>query len=692
MTESLAALQSIGHTVTVEELAQRLNLKPQVVNGETEYHGGNPWEAGAENHGFWINSDGTAYDRKAARRYESREVEALAGLARYEYEPERKYSQRGGAHNGNIAPKLPATPQASPAQKAAPKTPPKAKVRFDWARATIHEYQDETGALLFQVARIGTGDEKDIKQRRPDGDGGWVYGLGKGFYEPATCDGVRAWYQVKSGETPSPKAREFPETRRVLYRLPDVLNAATVFLCEGEKDAAATNAALEAAQLFGEYVATTAPHGAGKFRAEYADALRATCDVFVLPDNDAQGRAGAENDLRVLAASQREYPARLVELPDLPEKGGAADFLGAGGTVAQIIAHCEAAPEWKPTPEEAPETASTRDEKPAFEFAFTTDSDLDERLGEIEWLWNNYIPRGFVTGIVADQDQGKSTVAQNFCDTILRGTRWPDGAPHAPQPGTKLLWIDTEGSIALFHQRVKAWGMPRGRFILPPDPLQELTVDDCEHWAWIEAAIEKFQPPLVVIDALSGAHKSGKENGNDEMKLVMKKLAGLAQRFNIAVLVVHHLNKPAPGVASYPISVHRLRGASAISQYCRSILALGTPDINQPENRRLDVIKLNLTVKPKSVGYQLTDSGPVWGEAPEMPKERCAIDNALDFLEIAMQSGPRLASDIEEEAKAEKIGSNALHDAKKALKIKALREGGKEGRWFWYPEKSEVTV
>jgi putative DNA primase/helicase len=337
------------------------------------------------------------------------------------------------------------------------------------------------------------------------------------------------------------------------------------------------------------------------------------------------------------------------------------------------------------------QATSTHAEKPAPKFAFTTDSDLDERLGEIEWLWPGYIPRGLVTGIVADQDQGKSTIAQNFCDTILRGARWPDGTPHTPQPETKLLWIDTEGSIALFHQRAKSWGMPRGRFILPPDPLQELTVDDFEHWAWIEAAIEKFQPPLVVIDALSGAHKS-KESGNDEMKLVMKKLAGLAQRFNIAVLVVHHLNKPAPGVASYPISIHRLRGASAIPQYCRSILALGTPDVNQPENRRLDVIKLNIARKPEPIGYLLTDSGPMWGQAPEAPKQRRAIDDALDFLEIAMQSGARLASDVEEEAKAEKIGGNALRDAKKVLKIKALREGGTDGRWFWHPENSEVAV
>jgi hypothetical protein len=325
-------------------------------------------------------------------------------------------------------------------------------------------------------------------------------------------------------------------------------------------------------------------------------------------------------------------------------------------------------------------------------FEFSTDENLDDKLTGIEWLWpskdgtSGYIPRGFITGLVGDQEQGKSMIAQNFCDIVLRGVRWPDGTSHTPTPDTKLLWIDTEGSIALFHDRLKAWKMPRGRFILPPDPLQELTIDDALSWLWIEKAIEKFSPPLIVIDALSGAHK-GRENGNDEMKPVMKKLAELAQRFHIAVVVIHHLGKPAPGVPLYPITIHRLRGASAISQYCRSILALSAPDAAQPEARRLDVIKLNLARKPAPVGYILTNNGPAWGNAPEPQKERRVVDDAKDFLELALAEGPRESKELESEAKEQGIGRNALHDAKKSLNIKAQREGGKDGRWFWYPSQ-----
>jgi hypothetical protein len=67
-----------------------------------------------------------------------------------------------------------------------------------------YDYTDEIGELLFQVIRL---DPKDFRQRRPNGQGGWLWSIG--------------------------------ETRRVLYRLPEVGEAValgrTIFIAEGEK-------------------------------------------------------------------------------------------------------------------------------------------------------------------------------------------------------------------------------------------------------------------------------------------------------------------------------------------------------------------------------------------------------------------------------------------------------------------------
>jgi hypothetical protein len=163
--------------------------------------------------------------------------------------------------------------------------------------AAIYDYHDENGRLLFQVVRRTP---KDFRQRRPDGNGGWIW---------------------------STKGIEF-----VPYRLPDLLKAAphaTMFVCEGEKD-------VDALRERG-LVATTNPGGAGKWKAQYNRYFRGR-RVAVLPDNDPQAKdldgmprfhpdgrpvlpgqdhaADVARNLQGVAAS-----VTVLMLPDLPLKG-----------------------------------------------------------------------------------------------------------------------------------------------------------------------------------------------------------------------------------------------------------------------------------------------------------------------------------------------------------------------------------
>jgi hypothetical protein len=158
-----------------------------------------------------------------------------------------------------------------------------------------YDYTDEHGEVIFQVCRKNP---KGFFQRKPDGKGGWENNL-KGV-------------------------------RRVLYRLPELLEAdpsATVYVCEGEKDA-------DALRNLG-MVATTNAGGAGKWRHEYNEPLRGR-NVVILPDNDEPGRQHEEqvsNSLRDIAAS-----VKVLALPGLPEKGDVSDWLKAGGTAEQLQA------------------------------------------------------------------------------------------------------------------------------------------------------------------------------------------------------------------------------------------------------------------------------------------------------------------------------------------------------------------
>ena len=69
-------------------------------------------------------------------------------------------------------------------------------------------------------------------------------------------------------------------------------------------------------------------------------------DVAILPDHDETGRNHAE----AVAASLQDIAerVRVLDLPDLADKGDVVDWVKAGGTREQLDALVEQAPEWQP--------------------------------------------------------------------------------------------------------------------------------------------------------------------------------------------------------------------------------------------------------------------------------------------------------------------------------------------------------
>jgi len=155
-----------------------------------------------------------------------------------------------------------------------------------------YDYVDEGGELLFQVCRFSP---KAFRQRRPDGDGGWEWKLGK--------------------------------TRRVLYRLPKVLEAANagdkVCVVEGERDVHA----LEGAGV----AATCNPGGVGKWRDEYSEALRGA-RVAVIADRDEPGRKHAQEVARSL-----DNVAAEVQIFEPAEGKDISDHLAAGKALGELV-------------------------------------------------------------------------------------------------------------------------------------------------------------------------------------------------------------------------------------------------------------------------------------------------------------------------------------------------------------------
>ena len=165
---------------------------------------------------------------------------------------------------------LPPIKIAPSAKNNGRKRTPQAPLRI----AATYDYQDKSGNLLYQTVRF---DPKGFRQRRPDGQGGWIWNL----------EGVR----------------------RVLYHLPEVITSEAVVICEGEKDVDTLKPHLPP-----KWVSTTAPGGAGKWDPDYTASLSGK-EIVVIPDVDNAGLAHLDLLVKELKAAVRSF--RVIFLDQL---------------------------------------------------------------------------------------------------------------------------------------------------------------------------------------------------------------------------------------------------------------------------------------------------------------------------------------------------------------------------------------
>jgi AAA domain len=274
-----------------------------------------------------------------------------------------------------------------------------------------YRYVNEAGELLFQVVRF---EPKGFRQRRPDGRNGWIWNLNG--------------------------------TRRVLYRLPEVIEALAlerpVFIVEGEKDA-------DALWRLG-IPATCNPGGAGKWRDEYSQIFKSG-RAFVVPDNDAPGASHAV----AVAASIRAAggQAQMVRLPGLPAKGDASDWLAAGGTPVELYRLADAAIDVPDAPQSAEQSsADPRLELPRLEFLDPTKW-ADQPIPPRCWVVQNRIPRGAPIMLYGDGGTGKTMIALQLAVATVRGTDWLGAVIEAPGPA---IFFSAEEDGDEVHRRLAA--------------------------------------------------------------------------------------------------------------------------------------------------------------------------------------------------------------------------------------------
>ena len=306
---------------------------------------------------------------------------------------------------------------------------------------------------------------------------------------------------------------------------------------------------------------------------------------------------------------------------------------------------------------------------------------------EVSWLGDGRIPRRKITLIDGDPGEGKSFVTQAISAAVTRGFCFP--SDERKEPGNVILMSAEDGPEDTIRPRLEDMEANLDRVTLLSGLVdangseQFLTLADLDV---IEKAIAKESPILLVVDPIIAYTASKDTHVAAQVPSLLAPLAALAEKYNVAVVCVRHLNKGTSKAA------YRGMGSVDFFASVRSVFLCG-PD---PENGKVKVfchVKSNLGPLMPALNYSIEDGQFRWGgessaTADEIlsasaTNEKSRKDEAGEFLKEALANGPVLSAKLLKLAEDRGIAARSLWRAKKTLSIKAKKEFGKKGAWLW---------
>jgi putative DNA primase/helicase len=442
-----------------------------------------------------------------------------------------------------------------------------------------YDYRDLAGQLVYQTVRL---QPKDFRQRRPDGQGGWIWNL----------DGVE----------------------RLCYRLNELADAGadvlptTVFFVEGEKDAD---------RLWSLDVrATTTPMGAGYWRERFAEQLKAAGVrvLVILPDNDDPGRKHAEQVARSCHALGIEV--FVVTLPGLPDKGDVADWLDEGHTLSDLLTVISPADRW--TPDDGPpvlgagrierKSSGAEAQEPGGERDQPADGPALQKLSTIprraiEWLWRPYLALGKITQLSGDPDQGKSFVMDDLFARITAGGRWPTGELIGEPSPVVIVSAEDDAGDTIRPRIEEAGGNPELVYILDGryrgGHLEEFVLNQIDLLTEVvgatKARIFGFDPYSAFLGRDTDEWK------NAAVRAFLAPLKRFIEAHRVAALLITHFNK-----ASQAKDIYRVQGSIAhvaAPRICYAVLR-GLED--ERDVRYLCKVKLNIALAPPPLAFRFS--------------------------------------------------------------------------------------
>lgn len=514
-------------------------------------------------------------------------------------------------------------------------------------QTAVYPYYDSNGQLIAEKVRKPG---KKFTWRRPDGVGGYQYGLG-GVQVP-------------------------------LYNLPAIKNSDYVFLVEGEKDVETMKRLCQPA--------VSGANGAAKWEDHYAQALQGK-KVMIIPDNDQPGRAYAVKAATALKGTAKSvHIMNLAEIwPEIPEKADITDYINAKGQtgVAELMNYFDQVPEYISGHEVVTvDGGQNCPVVPAVPKKLVKSSEIEAQ--EKRWLLYPYFQEYKLGLIVGEAGSCKTQFTLKLAAFFTSGKLFWNENPLEERKPLKIIYLSGEDAVddTLKPRFAAMGGNEENMFFLDNGTSYEpLTIYSPE----LIGFIEEVHPDIIMFDPLQGYYEKG-ANANDGVQIRKQAmyLTALAERYKFTPIGIMHPNKNDMMKAA-----DRVSGSKEIVNVARTALYLG----KDPENKeRVNVAmskwngpigdsfsfhleKLGFDDRGHSIVGDLIYEGPCNKSADQIasgaiPRKRTApaVDALTEMLQEMLKEGNGQVIVSEAKAAAEEMGFkySSLQHAKQNLGLK----------------------
>jgi hypothetical protein len=311
----------------------------------------------------------------------------------------------------------------------------------------------------------------------------------------------------------------------------------------------------------------------------------------------------------------------------------------------------------------------------------------------VAWLWPGRFALGKITLLTGEGGVGKSMLTCDMAARISKGTAFPDGA--SCQIGDSFFIGSEDGAEDTVRPRLDAAGanVDRVHLIRGPKPEGEeyaSPIDLSRHIGKLDTLLGNYpEAKLVVVDPimdfLGAATNSDRAT---DVRRVLSPLRSLAERHQVAIVAMNHLNKAGKG------SKNRSLGSGAFVQVARIELRV-CEDPEDADRRLLLPVKNNLAAAPglayriqsgsNGSGFAVWEEGTVEISINEVENEggsedRSAIEEAVEWIRGFLSEGAVKAAEAKKQAFKDGIADRTLNRAKKKLGVKTEQ---RERVWWW---------